>query len=126
MPVRGIRGAITIEEDKPEEIKEATQYLLSRILAVNPELAPEDIASVLFTVTPDIRSDYPARSARELGWTQVPLLCTQEIPVPNGLPKCIRLLIHWNTEIGPSCITHMYLRGAEVLRPDLKNKAHSQ
>ncbi len=120
MPVRGIRGAITIDEDKPDEIQEATQYLLSYILEANPELVPEDIASVWFTVTPDIRSDYPARSARDLGWTQVPLLCTQEIPVPHGLAKCIRILIHWNTDLDSSQILHVYLRGAEVLRPDLK------
>ncbi len=120
MPVRGIRGAITIDEDKPEAIQEATQYLLRCILEANPELAPEDIASVWFTVTPDIHSDYPARSARGLGWTQVPLLCTQEIPVLHGLPRCIRILIHWNTDLAASQISHVYLRGAEVLRPDLK------
>jgi chorismate mutase len=120
MPVRGIRGAITINEDRPEDIREATQSLLNCVQEANPDLMAEDIASVWFTVTPDIRSDYPARSARELGWTQVPLLCTQEIPVPNGLPKCIRILIHWNTELSSSSVTHVYLRGAEVLRPDLK------
>jgi chorismate mutase len=120
MPVRGIRGATTIDEDQPEEIKIATQSLLNHLIEANPGLAPEDMASVLFTVTQDINSDYPARSAREMGWTQVPLICTQEIPVPNGLPKCIRILILWNTELTPSEIKHVYLHGADVLRPDLK------
>lgn len=120
MPVRGVRGAITIEEDNPGEIMNATRSLLLHILEANPGMAPEDIASIFFTVTQDICSDYPARSAREMGWTQVPLLCTQEIPVPNGLPKCIRILLHWNTESTQKEITHVYLKGAETLRPDLK------
>jgi chorismate mutase len=79
----------------------------------------EDIASVLFTTTEDIASIYPALAARQMGWDHVPLMCAREIPVPGSLPMCIRVLIHWNTEIEQSGIKHVYLREAAKLRPDL-------
>lgn len=119
MPVRGIRGAISVEEDLPDLILEATQELLEAILQANPSLNPDDIASITFTLTTDLKSVHPARAAREMGWGQVPLLCATEIPVPDGLPKCLRVLIHWNTELPQSEIRHMYLRKAIILRPDL-------
>ena len=120
MAIRGIRGAITTDQDIPQNIREATKILLENILIANPLLTPEDIASVLFTVTNDLSSEYPAHAARELGWTQVPLLCAQEIPVPKSLPFCIRILIHWNTDLSQADIHHIYLREAATLRPDLK------
>jgi chorismate mutase len=120
MPVRGIRGAITTPNDQPQLIREATQILLKGICEANPCLNSEDIASVIFTVTEDLVSDYPAHAAREFGWTQVPLLCTREIPVPNSLNLCIRVLIQWNTDLPQASIRHVYLRDAVALRPDLK------
>ena len=78
MQVRGIRGAITIDEDNKSQVLDATQELLTAMQAANGFL-PEDIASVLFTVTPDVRSAFPAEAARLMGWEQVPLLCFQEI-----------------------------------------------
>ncbi|HSF80217.1 MAG TPA: chorismate mutase [Anaerolineales bacterium] len=119
MNVRGVRGAITCEVDTPDAILSATRKLLEAILAANLQLQPEDLASALFTVTDDLTSAYPARAARELGWDQVPLLCTREIPVPTGLPRCIRILLHWNTNLPQSAIRHVYLGEAAVLRPDL-------
>lgn len=119
MSVRGIRGAISIEEDQPELILEATRELLEAILQANPSLEPEDIASITFTLTPDLCSVHPARAAREMGWGQVPLLCGLEIAVPGSLPKTLRVLIHWNTELPQGEIRHMYLRKAIILRPDL-------
>ena len=119
MPVRGIRGAVTVNNDLPEEILAATRQLLTAILEANPGLYPEDIASVWLTVTDDLRSIYPARAARDLGWNDVPLMCAQEIPVPGSLPKCIRVLLHWNTEISQSKVQHVYLGEAACLRPDL-------
>lgn len=119
MAIRGVRGAVTSEEDHPEAIRRAVQSLLNAILQVNPTLSPDDIASVFFTMTPDLKSDYPAHSAREMGWSLVPLLCTQEIPVKTGLPRCIRVLLHWNTDLTQSEIKHVYLGEAATLRPDL-------
>ena len=117
--LRGIRGATAVETDQPEEILQATQELLERILHANPSLRATDIASAIFTVTPDLRSAYPARAAREIGWERVPMLCAQEIPVPNGLPLCIRVLIHWNTDQPSEAVQHVYLHQATSLRPDL-------
>lgn len=119
MPVRGIRGATTISQDDQGEVLTATRELLQAILQANPELQPEDIVSIIFTVTSDINSVFPAKAARLLGWVNVPLLCTQEISIPGSLPLCIRVLIHWNTDQIQSSIHHVYLRDAVNLRPDL-------
>ena len=123
MSLRGVRGATTAAQDQAEEILSATRELMEAILQANPTLQPEDIASVIFTTTADLRAVYPARAARELGWTDVPLMCAQEIPVPEGLPRCIRVLLHWNTELPQIAIQHVYLREAVRLRPDLNSSA---
>jgi chorismate mutase len=123
MTIRGIRGAITITTDETEQVLSATQELLASILAANPTIQIEDIASALFTVTEDIVSAYPALAARRIGWDLVPMMCTREIPVLDGLPLCIRVLIHWNTELEQSAIQHVYLRDAVKLRPDLVARA---
>jgi chorismate mutase len=122
MSVRGIRGAAVAESDHPKEILATTQGLLQAILAANPTLQPEDIASALFTVTGDLTSAYPARAARQMGWTEVPLMCALEIPVPGSLPHCIRVLLHWNTDLPQNQIQHVYLGAAASLRPDLIQK----
>ena len=119
MSLRGIRGATTAAHDQAGEILSATRELLEAILHANPTLQPENIASVIFTSTADLRAAFPARAARELGWDMVPMLCAREIPVPGGLPLCIRVLIHWNTDREQSAIHHVYLHGAADLRPDL-------
>lgn len=119
MPVRGIRGATVAEANQPETIHKATQELLLAILSANPGLQPTDIASAFFTVTDDLNASYPASSARDLGWDQVPLMCAQEIPVPGSLRHCIRVLLHWNTDLPASAVRHVYLGAAAALRPDL-------
>lgn len=119
MSVRGVRGAIDVPVDESEEILQATRTLLEGMLEANPTLQAEDLASVLFTVTPDLCSVYPAQAARQLGWTGVPFLCTQEIPVPGGLPRIVRVLAHWNTELSQKSVKHVYLGEAVRLRPDL-------
>jgi chorismate mutase len=119
MPVRGIRGANCVPQDTPQAILAATRELLQAILAANPSLAPEDIASAWFTLTPDLRSAFPAAAARQLGWTSVPLMCSQEIPVPAALSCCVRVLIHWNTPLPQSAVQPVYLGEAVRLRPDL-------
>ena len=122
MSLRGVRGATTVTYDQVDEILAATRELLEAILQANPALQPEELASVIFTTTADLRAAYPARAARELGWREVPLLDAQEIDVPEGLPRCIRVLIHWNTHLPQVAIRHVYLREAVKLRPDLKSK----
>jgi len=122
MAIRGIRGAITIREDEKENVLSATRELLEAILTANHALKTEDIASALFTTTGDIVSVYPALAARQMGWDHVPMLCAREIPVPGGLPMCVRVLIHWNTDKEQDEIQHVYLREAVRLRPDLLSK----
>ncbi len=119
MAIRGVRGAITISEDKRENILSATRELLDAILAANNGMKADDIASVLFTATEDIASAYPALAARQMGWNIVPMICAREIPVPESLPMCVRVLIHWNTDRQQNEIQHIYLREAVRLRPDL-------
>lgn len=118
MQVRGIRGATTISEDQPEEVLQATRELLQQMQKENA-FAVEEIASALFTVTADIRSAFPAAAARTIGWDRVPLLCFQEIEVPDSLPLCIRILLHVNSEKSQQEIKHIYLKEARSLRSDL-------
>ncbi len=123
MPVRGVRGAISVNEDDPDEIIEATKELLEVIVQRNPSLKTEDIASVFFTVTPDLRSVHPAKAARLLGWDQVPLMCAIEIDVPDSLHYCIRVLLLWNSSLDQQEINHVYMREAAALRPDINAKS---
>ena len=118
MGCRGIRGATTVEIDGADAILAATRELLVRMVEANG-VAVADIASAIFTVTPDLTAAFPARAARELGWRYVPLLDAQEVPVPGSLPRCVRVLVLWNTERTQEEIRHVYLRDAGSLRPDL-------
>lgn len=121
MSIRGVRGAAIATEDCPRSIKGATRNLLMSIQEKNPSLKIEDIASILFTLSEDLKSVYPAEAARELGWRHVPMICAREIPVPGSLPRCIRVLLHWNTDLPQQEIQHVYHGEAEALRPDLKD-----
>ena len=120
--LRGVRGATTVEQDSPEEIYQATRELLLDMLGKNG-IEREDIASVFFSTTPDLRSAFPARAARDpdVGFEGVPLMGMQESPIEQGLPRCIRILIHWNSEKQQRDIVHSYLRAAQKLRPDLSS-----
>ncbi len=119
MSTRGIRGAVVAPHNTPETILQAVRSLLTAIVQANPALQPQAIASIFFTMTPDLDAVYPALAARQLGWVDVPLLCAREIPVPGGMPRCIRVLLHWNTALPQSAIRHVYLGEAARLRPDL-------
>ncbi|WP_069803002.1 chorismate mutase [Thermogemmatispora onikobensis] len=114
---RGIRGATTVERNDRQEILAATAELLQLMVELN-QIRSEDVASVIFSVTDDLDAVYPAQAARELGWTEVALLCVREIPVPGSLRKCIRILLHVNTERSSAELRHVYLRGAVQLRPE--------
>lgn len=116
MYCRGIRGATTVERNEREAIVAATTELLQLMIRQN-ELRAEDIASAIFSLTEDLDAEFPAVAARMLGWENVPLLCTREIPVPGSLGKCIRVLLHVNTTRSLAEIQHIYIRGAVNLRP---------
>ena len=118
MRCRGIRGAITVEENTRAAMLDATRRLLEALVEAN-EVEPVDLASVVFTATPDLDAVYPAVAARAMGWTEVSLLCMQEMTVEGSLARCVRVLMHWNTDRSPSEIRHIYLEGARALRPDL-------
>jgi chorismate mutase len=119
MPIRGIRGATTVTADQPDLILQATRELLEAILAENAGMQSEDVGSAIFTVTDDLVSIFPAQAARQMGWDMVPMLCGREIPVPGSLPRVIRVLVQWNTDVPQKEIVHVYLREAVKLRPDL-------
>jgi chorismate mutase len=118
MSIRGIRGATQIELDDANLMRDAVVELMSELMRVNG-LSSEDLVSVIFTVTQDLTSDFPAASARAMGLGDVPLLCSTEIPVPNSLPRTIRVLVHCETTRNQKQINHIYLRGTSVLRKDL-------
>ncbi len=119
MFVRGIRGATTVERNEENDILSATTALLNQIIAENG-IIPEEIASVFVTVTPDLTATFPARAIRQMqGWDLVPLMCSLEIPVEGGLPRCIRLMVMVNTDKQQNEIIHVYQREAMRLRPDL-------
>ncbi len=116
--VQAIRGAITVEENNAEAIYQATQEMLLELIDKN-QLDQTEIISALFTVTPDLNAAFPATGARTIGWTDIPMVCAQEIPVPGALPLCIRVLIYINGQ--DKKVRHIYLREAAKLRPDLIN-----
>ena len=121
MAVRGIRGATCVDEDSPEQIVSATRELLEQILQSNQIDEFDEIVSALFTTTADLTSTFPAEAAREMGMHQVPLLCAAEIAVPDGMPHCIRVLLHVNTAKKQKEMVHVYLREAKKLRPDMSS-----
>ena len=114
---RGVRGATTVEGDEREAVLRATRELLALLIHVN-DIHKEDVASAIFTTTPDLNSAFPATAARQLGWLDVPLMCSHEIDVPGSVPLCIRVLLHWNTDKRQQSIQHVYLKEAQRLRPD--------
>jgi chorismate mutase len=123
MRFRGIRGAVTVDANAEQAILDATAELLQTMVKVNG-VDVDDIAGVVFTVTPDLNAAFPAEAGRRLaGWAQVPLMCAQEIPVPGALPRCIRVLMFINTTKTLDEVQHVYLRGAQQLRPDLISRS---
>lgn len=116
--LRGIRGATTVEKDDITSIAEAVQEMLTALIASN-QLNTSDIGAVIFSSTPDLNSAFPAAGARALGWSDVPLFGTVEIDNPNGVARCIRVLVLYNTMKNQQEIQHVYLRRATVLRPDI-------
>ena len=118
MLVRGVRGATTVATNSRDDILEAAHELLRELVRLN-EIEPDHVASIIFTTTPDLNAEFPAVAAREAGFTQVALECLHEMNVPGSLPRCLRILMHVNTDRAQNEMTHVYLRDAGALRPDL-------
>jgi chorismate mutase len=121
MYCRGIRGATTVDNNDREEILVATTELL-RLMVQQNKVGIEDIASASFTLTEDLDAEFPAVAARQIGWNEVPLICMREIPVPNSLSKCIRVLLLVNTTRNASEMQHIYMRKAVSLRPEFESE----
>ncbi len=119
MPVRGVRGAITVESNTKAEILSATRELLEEIISRNDLNDFSEVVSAIFTTTPDLTAAFPAEAARELGMGTVPLLCASEIDVPGALPLVIRILLHLNSDKKQDEMSHIYLRDAKKLRKDI-------
>ena len=118
MSCRGIRGATTVEANTGEAILKATRELLALMIRQNGVEA-EDVASAIFSTTVDLDAEFPALAARQLGWSNVALICGHELDVPGSIRRCVRVLLHWNTEKAASEVVHVYVKGAERLRTDL-------
>jgi chorismate mutase len=122
LAVRGIRGATTVDSDSADEVIGVTRELIVQLIEAN-DIHPEDIAGAWFTTTRDVNSEFPAIAARQLGWTDVPLLCGHEMEVgsqnPRSIPRCIRVLLMLNTDKPASAMRFIYLRGAAAIKQDL-------
>jgi chorismate mutase len=115
--MRGVRGATTVEANTSDAILKGTRELFALMIRAN-NIEPNDVCSVLFTTTNDLNAEFPALAARQFNWMNVALMCGHEMDVPCSLQKCVRILIHWNTVKTAEEIVHVYIRGAEKLRPD--------
>ncbi|MEJ5915694.1 chorismate mutase [Pseudokineococcus sp. 1T1Z-3] len=118
MAVRAVRGATQLDVDEREHLLSSTRELVEAVLAANP-MGPDDLISMVFTVTADLRSEFPALAARELGLGDVPLLCCTEIDVPGAMPRVVRLMAHAELDVPRAHVRHVYLRGAVALRRDI-------
>jgi chorismate mutase len=118
MAVRAVRGATQVDQDERQQVLDATTELLEAVLDRNA-LEPADLISVIFTATRDVCSEFPAYAARQMGITDVPLLCATEMDVPGAMPRVLRLLAHVETDRPRHDVRHVYLRGAAALRTDL-------
>lgn len=116
--LRGVRGATTVDANTREAVLQATRELLTALIEAN-DIRRDDVASVLFTTTADVNAEFPAVAARDMGWSNVALMCGHEMAVPGSLPMCLRILMHVNTAKTPDELRFVYLRGARVLRPDV-------
>lgn len=118
--VCAVRGAITVEENTREKILENTRELLAKMCKENGIETESQVISAFFTSTPDLNAEFPAKAARDFGWTSVPLMCAQELEVEGALKSCIRILLHFYANTGKERVKHIYLKEARKLRPDLE------
>jgi chorismate mutase len=116
--VRALRGATTLDVDERDHLFARTQELIGSLFERNG-LTEDDLISIVFTATDDVRSAFPAEAAREAGITHVPLLCARELEIDGGMARCVRVLVHAYTDRTPRELRHVYLHGARQLRTDL-------
>jgi chorismate mutase len=117
--IRGVRGAITVNQNEEVEIVAAAEKLLREMINAN-NIAPNEVASVFISATDDVTAAFPAKALRKIeGWTYVPVMCMKELSVLVSLKMCIRIMIHVNTGLEQEMVQHIYLEGAKELRPDL-------
>jgi chorismate mutase len=116
--VRALRGATTVDADTPEQVTERVTALLKEMFARN-DVDHDDLISILFTATEDITSIFPATAARTIGLGDVPLMCAREIPVPGSMPRCVRVMVHLESDKSRAELHHIYLEQARSLRDDL-------
>ncbi|WP_203361896.1 chorismate mutase [Bacillus sp. REN10] len=122
--IRGIRGATTVTVNNETEMTDATEKLLQQMIKEN-QVQPDDVCSIFISVTEDLTAAFPAKALRRFdGWSYVPVMCMKEIPVPESLEKCIRVMMHVNTKLSPADVKHIYLEKAVSLRPDLQKQNH--
>ncbi len=117
MQIRGVRGATSVFANTKEEILIQTGYLLEQLMKAN-DMTADNVASIFFSLTEDLNAEFPAIAARKLGFSNTPLLCLHEVNVPGSLPRCIRVLVHLNSDRAQSDIKHVYLNDAKTLRPE--------
>jgi chorismate mutase len=120
MAVRAIRGATQLEHDERQHLLERTTELVRTVLREN-SLSTDDLISIVFTATDDVRSEFPAYAARVLGLDDVPLMCARELEIEGSLPRVVRLMMHVETDLTRAEVTHVYLHGAALLRRDLSH-----
>lgn len=118
MAVRAIRGAVQVAADDRQEILDGTAELVTEVMKRNG-LSTDEVISVIFSATPDLRAEFPALAARALGFQEVPLLCCTEIDVPGAMPRVVRVMMHVDTSLRRADVQHVYLRGASALRLDI-------
>lgn len=118
MAVRAFRGAIQLDADNPTEIQTATAELVREVMTRNA-IATDDLINIYFTATPDLTADFPAYAARQMGFTDVPLMCSVEIAVDHAMPRVVRLMALAESSLTRPEVKHVYLRGAAALRRDL-------
>ena len=118
MAVRAVRGATQLEEDSREHMLDRVAELVTDVMAANA-LSVDDFISIIFTATSDLRSEFPAYAARQLGFSDVPLVCARELEIEGSMARVVRLMAHVETELPRAEVTHVYLHGAANLRRDL-------
>ncbi|MFE1958630.1 chorismate mutase [Streptomyces sp. NPDC059479] len=118
MTIRAVRGAVQLEHDEKDHLRDRVKALIKEVLERN-ELTQDDVISVIFTSTPDLHSEFPAVAARQFGLLDVPLMCAQELDIEGALPRVVRILAHVETDLDRADIRHIYLGGASSLRKDL-------
>lgn len=116
--MRAVRGATQLDSDDREEMLARVAEMVTAVMAAN-SLTEDDFISIIFTATSDLVSEFPAYAARQLGFTDVPLICTRELEIDGAMPRVVRMMAHIETDLTRAEITHAYLRGAAHLRRDL-------